>query len=130
MRISLITFAGSTPVRRMSRPWNFFEKRGKDEAQKSKAHVTFGTAATTKVVFGLFSLFAMASNLTMPSHRINKDATFTENCMNRFHEINELYDGTMNEIHNMMYHTDISSNECFTFKQKIVTNIPMNVNLV
>lgn len=93
------------------------EKRKVEEAKKRKAHVTFGTAATTKVVFGLFSLFAMASNLTMPKHRINKDATFTEHCMNRFHEVNELYDGTMNEVHHMMYSTDISSNECFTFKQ-------------
>ena len=93
------------------------EKRGRESAMKKKAHVTFGTAAATKVVFGLYSMFAMASNLTMPHHPINKDATFTERCMNRFHEVNELYDGTMNEIHNMMYHTDISSNECFTFKQ-------------
>ena len=95
------------------------EKRKREEAhpKKRKAHVTFGTAAATKVVFGLFSLFAMASNLTMPKHQINKDATFTEHCVNRFHEVNELYDGTMNEIHHLMYSTDISSNECFTFKQ-------------
>ncbi|KAL7524874.1 hypothetical protein ACHAXR_002639, partial [Thalassiosira sp. AJA248-18] len=95
------------------------EKRKREEAhpKKVKAHVTFGTAAATKVVFGLFSLFAMTSNLTLPKHRINKDATFTQHCMNRFHEVNELYDGTMNEIHHMMYSADISSNECFTFKQ-------------
>jgi hypothetical protein len=95
------------------------EKRKREEAhpKKVKAHVTFGTAAATKVVFGLFSLFAMTSNLTMPKHRINTDATFTQHCMNRFHEVNELYDGTMNEIHHMMYSADISSNECFTFKQ-------------
>ena len=93
------------------------EKRTSEEMKKRKAHVTFGTAATTKVVFGLFSLFAMTSNLTMPKHRINKDATFTQHCMNRFHEVNELYDGTMNEVHQLMYSTDISSNECFTFKQ-------------
>ena len=59
----------------------------------------------------------MTSNLTMPQHRINKDATFTQHCINRFHEVNELYDGTMNEVHQLMYSTDISSNECFTFKQ-------------
>jgi hypothetical protein len=53
----------------------------------------------------------------MPKHRISKDATFSEHCVNRFHEVHELYDGTMNEVHHLMYHTDISSNECFTFKQ-------------
>ena len=93
------------------------EKRKTDEMRRKKAHVTFGTAATSKVTFVLFSLVAMTSNLTMPQHRINKDATFTQHCINRFHEVNELYDGTMNEVHQLMYSTDISSNECFTFKQ-------------
>ena len=93
------------------------EKRQAETTRKRKAHVTFGTAATTKVAFGLFSLFAMTSNLTMPKHRVNKDTTFTQHCMNRFHEVNELYDGTMNEVHQLMYSTDISSNECFTFTQ-------------
>eukprot|EP00957_Ditylum_brightwellii_P147243 11212048-Ditylum_brightwellii.AAC.1 len=66
--------------------------------KKKKAHVTFGTAATTKVAFDLFSLVAMTSNLTMPKHQINKGATFSQQCMNWFHEVNELYDGTMKYI--------------------------------
>ena len=36
--------------------------------------------------------------------------------MNRFHEVNELYDGTLNQIHNFMYATEISLNESFTFR--------------
>ena len=36
--------------------------------------------------------------------------------MNRFHEVNELYDGTLNEVHHLLYATDISSNERFTFR--------------
>ena len=36
--------------------------------------------------------------------------------MNRFHEVNELYDGTLNEVHHLLYATDISSNESFTFR--------------
>ena len=45
------------------------EKRQAETTSKRKAHVTFGTAAATKVAFGLFSLFAMTSNLTMPKHK-------------------------------------------------------------
>eukprot|EP00957_Ditylum_brightwellii_P020053 1513218-Ditylum_brightwellii.AAC.1 len=44
------------------------DKRKAETMKQKKAHVTFDTAATTKVVFGLFSLFAMTSNLTMPKH--------------------------------------------------------------
>ena len=36
--------------------------------------------------------------------------------MNRFHEVNELYDGTLNEVYYLLYKTDISSNESFTFR--------------
>ena len=35
--------------------------------------------------------------------------------MNRFHKVNNLYDGTLNEVHNLFYATNISSNESFTF---------------
>ena len=93
------------------------EQREKEAAKKRKAHVTFGTAATTKVMVVLFSLFAFASNFTMPKHRLNPDATFTESAMNRFHEVNELYDGTLNQVHHFLFSTDISSNECFTFRE-------------
>ena len=52
----------------------------------------------------------------MPSHRISKSASFTEHVVNRFHEVNELYDGTLNKVHHMMFLTDVSTNECFTFR--------------
>ena len=35
--------------------------------------------------------------------------------MNRLHEVNELYDGTLNKVHHLLYATDISSNNRFTF---------------
>ena len=44
------------------------EKRKSDERKQKKAHVTFGTAATMKVVLGVFLLFAITSNLIMPQH--------------------------------------------------------------
>ena len=39
--------------------------------------------------------------------------------MNRFHEVNELYDGTLNKVHHLLYATGISSNESFTFRNTI-----------
>ena len=36
--------------------------------------------------------------------------------MNRFHKVNKLYDGTLNEVHHLFYATDISTNESFTFR--------------
>ena len=43
--------------------------------------------------------------------------TYTEQVMNRFHELNKLYDSTMNEIHHFMLSMDVSSNKCFIFNQ-------------
>ena len=36
--------------------------------------------------------------------------------MNKFHEVNNLYDGTLNEVHHLLYATDISSNKSFMFR--------------
>ena len=36
--------------------------------------------------------------------------------MNRYHEVNELYDGTLNSVHHYMYTTDIAANDSFTFR--------------
>ena len=36
--------------------------------------------------------------------------------MNQFHEVNELYDGTLNEVHHLVYSANITTNECFTFR--------------
>ena len=81
-----------------------------EESKKRKAHVTFSAAAATKVVFGLFSLIALASNITMPEHQTNENLTYTEQVMNRWYEVNYLYNGTFNKIHDFMYSTDITTN--------------------
>ena len=72
------------------------QEKDKGTSQKRKSHVSFGTAAATKLGFGLFSIIALATNVVVPQHQTEKDATFTHNVMNRFHEVNELYDGTLN----------------------------------
>ena len=50
----------------------------KKELRNEKPHVTFGTAAVTKDIFGLFLLTSFASNIEMPKHQTNYDPTFTE----------------------------------------------------
>ena len=85
-------------------------------SQKRKSHVSFGTADVTKIGLGLFLLFALATNVVVPQHQTEKNATFNQHVMNRLHEVNELYDGTLNEVHHLLNTTDISSNESFTFR--------------
>ena len=52
----------------------------------------------------------------MPENRTHRNLTYTKQVMNRFHEVNKLYDVTFNKVHNLMYSTDITTNECFTFR--------------
>ena len=92
------------------------QDKDKETPQKRKAHVSFGTAAATKLGFGLFSLIALATNVVVPQHQTEKNATFTQQVMNRFQEVNELYDSTLNEVHHLVYATNISSNVSFTFR--------------
>ena len=84
--------------------------------QNCKAHVSFGTAAATKLGFGLFLLIALATIVVVPQNQTEKNATFTQQVMNRLHEVNELYNGTLNEVHHILYATDISYNNSFTFR--------------
>ena len=64
------------------------EESRKRDASQAK---TTGTSAATKVAFGLFSMFALSTNTRMPNHQINPDATYTEQVLNQFHEVNELH---------------------------------------
>ena len=63
---------------------------------------TNGISAATRIAFGLFSMFALSTNTRMPHHQINPDATYTKQVLNLFHEVNKLYDGTLNEVHHLM----------------------------
>ena len=65
--------------------------------------------------FGILLLIALATNVVVPKHQTKKNATFTQHVMNRFHELNELYYGTLNEVYHLLYATDISFNDRFTF---------------
>ena len=37
--------------------------------------------------------------------------------MNKFHEVNEIYDGTLNKLHHLFYSTGITKNEKFIFHE-------------
>ena len=91
-------------------------RRKRKHSQKRKSHISFGTAAATKLGFDLFLLIALATNVVLPQQQTEKNETFTHQVTNRFHEANELYDGTLNEVHHLLYATDISSNKSFTFR--------------
>ena len=64
----------------------------------------------------MFLLVALATNIKLLEHQINPNATFTEQVMNRFQEVNDLYDGTLNKVHHLFYTTNISTNEIFKFQ--------------
>ena len=42
---------------------------------------------STKVALGMFLLFDLASRIIMPKHQTNPNVTYTEQVMNRSHEI-------------------------------------------
>ena len=89
---------------------------GKQRIEKHKPPVTFGTTEAKKLVFGLFLLIALATNIKIPKHKTKPNTTYTYKVMNQFQKVNELYDGTLNEVYHFLYSTDIISNECFTFR--------------
>ena len=94
------------------------ELKEKEESRKRLATppTSKGVSLATKVAFGLFSMFALSTNIRMPKHRTNPDPSYAEQVLNRFHEVNELYDGSLNQVHHLMYLTDITTNKCFTFR--------------
>jgi hypothetical protein len=90
------------------------------EAKKStkKAHVTWATKATR--VISLFTLYSLVTDvkIDMPAYNISPSATLAERAVCRFHEANELYDGTLNSICAYAFSTltlDMSNNEVFTY---------------
>ena len=92
------------------------EQRENEDLHKRKSHTTFGTSAATQEALGLFSLVALATYIKFPEHRINPNATFTEQVMNRFHKVNDLHDGNLNKVHHLFDANGISTNESFTFR--------------
>eukprot|EP00956_Cyclotella_meneghiniana_P008617 scaffold11745_cov39-Cyclotella_meneghiniana.AAC.1 len=82
---------------------------------KNGAHVAFG--AVTRKVAWLGGIFALLTSVEMPSHPLPDEPSLTAKFINKFHECNELFDGTINHIHNYALATDLSNNEVFTYSQ-------------
>lgn len=96
------------------------EKAAREKAAHNKAHVTFRKILPRVVT--LFTLFSTSADRLprMPAHQqVHNPSTF-DALVTKFHEVNELYDGTMNEVLNYAFSAvdaDISSNEVFTYSQ-------------
>ena len=93
------------------------ELEGKKKSNE-KAHVTWASNVTKVVT--LLSIFSFVSDasITLPSYSISPDASLAEKMVSRFHEVNELYDGTLNAIHTYAFSAitlDMSNNEVFTY---------------
>ncbi len=82
------------------------------------AHVAWGTR-TKKSVSDLITLFSSVSHVTIPDHELLTHATLSVHKIECFEELNEHYDGTMNQIHFLSFSTDVSSNKVFTYKEAI-----------
>ena len=73
------------------------KQRPEAATKGQKAHIIYG--ATTRIVYILLTLFALTSKFTMPKHCVDSNKTFTDWLVNRFHEVNEHCDGTLNQVH-------------------------------
>ena len=58
----------------------------------------------------MFFIITLETNITIPKHQTKQNTTYTDQVMNIFHELNYMYDGTLNEVHHFLYSTEISSN--------------------
>jgi hypothetical protein len=81
-----------------------------------KAHVTWASKAMKVVT--LLSIFLFVADVRLPSFPISPQAMLCEKMVMRIHEVNELYDGTLNTIHVYAFNTvalDMSNNKIFTY---------------
>jgi hypothetical protein len=90
------------------------------EAKKftKKTHFTWATKTTQAI--SLFTLFSLVTDvkIDMPAYNISPTATLAEHAVCRFHEVNELYGGTLNSICAYAFSTialDMTNNEVFTY---------------
>jgi hypothetical protein len=77
------------------------------------AHVAWGTR-TKRSVSALIILFSFVSHVTVQDHELLAYGTFSDHMIKGFEELNEHYNGTMNQIHFLSFSTDVSSNKVFT----------------
>jgi hypothetical protein len=81
-------------------------------------HIALGTR-TKRYMSALITLFSFVGHVTVPDHELPTLATLSDHMIKRFEELNEHYNGTMNQIHVLSFSTDVSSNEVLTYKEAI-----------
>ncbi len=64
----------------------------------------------------MITIFSFVSHVTVP-HELPTHATLSDHMIKCVEELNEHYDGTMNQIHFLFFSTDVSSNKVFTYKE-------------
>jgi hypothetical protein len=55
----------------------------------------------------LVTLFSFISHVTIPDHELQTHAILPDHMIKRFEELNEHYDGTMNQIHFLSFSIQI-----------------------
>jgi hypothetical protein len=65
----------------------------------------------------LKTLFPFVSHVTVSDNELPTHATLSDHMIKLFEELNEHYDGTMNQINFLSFSTDVSSKEVFTYKE-------------
>jgi hypothetical protein len=94
----------------------------KKTKKQIKAHVTWAKKLPSVVT--LFTLYSLVSDfcVNMPSTPISPTASFLERMISKIHEVNKLYDGTLNAFVSYAFSTldlDTSNNEVFTYTKAL-----------
>ncbi len=93
----------------------------------SPAHIVWGTR-TKRSMSDLITLFSFVSHVTILDHELPTHATLSDNMIKCFEELNEHYNGTINQIHFLSFSTDVSSNKVFTYKEAMTQeDVPLLV---
>ncbi len=107
-----LTNLSETGLRRSERLRKINEKKNQEVRHPSKKKAAF----STKRVLGLFTVLStVATHMSSFHSPIHPNATKYEKLVHRFHEANELFDGTINVLHNSVLATD--ANENYTYSQ-------------
>ncbi len=72
------------------------------------AHIAWGTR-TKRSVSALITLFSFVSHVTVPDYELPTHAMLSDHMIKHFEELNEHYDGNMNQIHFLSFSTDQQS---------------------
>jgi hypothetical protein len=97
---------------------NWQKKKLQMKRHSSHGHQTSPKGSLSSPYISLVSNI----KIPVPSYTISPQATFAEHAVTRFHEVNELYDGTLNSICSYAFSTvtlNMSNNKVFMYTKAI-----------